>query len=120
MAWPLRKYAQIDKELVAIVFGMEKFETYLYGRKVLVESDHMQAFGSNLQERPPKRMPKRLQRMLLRLHRYEFEVSYKKGASLLIAAPLSRTYLSFKEATEDQENIMTVSETRSPTGIEAE
>lgn len=32
--------AQIEKELLAIVFGMEKFETYLYGRKVLVESDH--------------------------------------------------------------------------------
>ncbi|PFX12169.1 Retrovirus-related Pol polyprotein from transposon 17.6 [Stylophora pistillata] len=34
------QYAQIKKELLAIVFGMEKFETYLNGRKVLVESDH--------------------------------------------------------------------------------
>ena len=34
------QYAQIAKELVAIVLGMEKFETYLYGRKVVVESDH--------------------------------------------------------------------------------
>ena len=34
------QYAQIEEELLAIVFGMEKFETYLYGRKVLVESDH--------------------------------------------------------------------------------
>ena len=34
------QYAQIEKEMLAIVFGMEKFKTYLYGRKVLVESDH--------------------------------------------------------------------------------
>ena len=58
--------------------------------------------------------------MLLRLQRYEFEVSYKKGPSLLMADPLSRVYLSLKEAPEDQENIMAVSETRLPTEIEAE
>ena len=36
------QYAQIEKKMLAMVFGMEKFETYLYGRtrKVLVESDH--------------------------------------------------------------------------------
>jgi hypothetical protein len=33
-------HAQIEKELSAIVFRMEKFETYLYGRDVLVETDH--------------------------------------------------------------------------------
>ena len=112
------QYAQIEKELLAIVFAMEKFETYLYGRKVLVESDHkpLEAiFKKSLLS-----APKRLQRMLLRLQRYEFEVSYKRGPSLLMADPLSRAYLSLKEAPEDQEDVMTVSETRSPTEIEAE
>ena len=37
-----------------------------------------------------------------------------------MAVPLSRVYLSLKEATEDQEDLMKVSETRSPTDIEAE
>jgi len=58
--------------------------------------------------------------MLLRFQHYEFEVSYKSGTSFLIADPLSRAYLSLKEATEDQEDVMTVSETRSPTEIKAE
>ena len=35
-----RNYAQIEKELLAIVFGTEKFNQYTYGRKVIVESDH--------------------------------------------------------------------------------
>jgi len=37
-----------------------------------------------------------------------------------MADSLSRVYLSLKEATEDQEDVVAVSETRSPTEIEAE
>lgn len=33
-------YAQIEKQLLAIVLGCEKFHQYLYGRHVHVESDH--------------------------------------------------------------------------------
>jgi hypothetical protein len=33
-------YAHIEKELLAIVFAMERFENYVYGRHVTVESDH--------------------------------------------------------------------------------
>ncbi|XP_033763408.1 uncharacterized protein K02A2.6-like [Pecten maximus] len=33
-------YAQIEKEMYAIVFGCTKFHQYLYGRKVRVETDH--------------------------------------------------------------------------------
>ena len=33
-------YAQIKKELQAIVFGCERFHSYIYGREVTVETDH--------------------------------------------------------------------------------
>ena len=85
---------------------MEKFESYLYGRKVLVESDHKPL--ETIFKKSPLNSPKRLQQMLLRLQCYEFKVSYKKGTSLLIADPLSRAYLSLKAAPEDQEDVMTV------------
>ena len=35
-----QQYAQIEKEMLAIVFGTEKFEQYIYGRRVKVETDH--------------------------------------------------------------------------------
>ena len=34
------RYANIKRELLAIVFGCEKFHTYLYGRSFMVETDH--------------------------------------------------------------------------------
>ena len=112
------QYPQIEKELLAIVFAVEKFKTYLYGRKVLVESDHKPLEA--IFKKSLLNAPKRFQRMLFRLQHYEFEVSYKKGTSLPLADPLSRAYVSHKEATEDQEDILTVSKTRSATEIEAE
>ena len=35
-----RGYAQIEKECLAIAFGMEKFHQYTYGHQVTVQSDH--------------------------------------------------------------------------------
>ena len=35
-----RRYANIEREMLAIAWGVEKFHTYLYGRKVIVETDH--------------------------------------------------------------------------------
>ena len=35
------RYAQIEKELLAIVFACDRFDAYIYGRDVVhVESDH--------------------------------------------------------------------------------
>jgi hypothetical protein len=36
-----QNYAQIEKELLAVVFGMDKFHQYTYGRKTYVHSDQM-------------------------------------------------------------------------------
>ena len=35
-----RRYAQIEKEMLAIVFSLEKFHQYTYGRHVKIQSDH--------------------------------------------------------------------------------
>jgi hypothetical protein len=34
------RYAQIEKEMLAVVFGLERFHQYTYGRSVNVDSDH--------------------------------------------------------------------------------
>ena len=84
-------YSQLEKELLAIVFGCQKFHQYVYGKQVLVESDHRplsQIFRKNLCQLTP-----RVQRMVLHLQRYDLDVTYKPGKELLLADTLSRAYL---------------------------
>ena len=98
-----KRYAQIEKELLAIKFGVEKFHTYIYGHTVTVESDHkpLEAiFCKSLCDAPP-----RLQRMLLALQKYNLEVKYKKGNELFIADALSRAHL---DETGDDDDIFYV------------
>ena len=35
-----RKYAQIEKEMLAIVCGCEKFDQYIYGHRITIKTDH--------------------------------------------------------------------------------
>ena len=35
-----RKYSQLDKEGLSIIFGVRKFHQYLFGRKFTIQSDH--------------------------------------------------------------------------------
>ena len=87
----LTAYAQIEKELLAIVYGCEKFHQYLYGRDIKVESDHKPL--ESIFKKPLHQAPMRLQRMLLRLQRYTLKVTYKPGKELYIADTLSRAFL---------------------------
>ena len=87
-----RNYAQIEKECLAIVFACSRFNQYLHGRELtIVESDHkplVPIFQKSLHS-----APKRLQRMLLRLQKYNLHVKYLPGSQMYIADMLSRAYL---------------------------
>lgn len=53
-----RGYAQIEKECLIIVFGMEKFHQSTNGKKVTVQSDH--TLLENIHRKPLLSAPKRL------------------------------------------------------------
>ena len=49
------RYAQIKKELLAIVFGCDHFEAYIYGRdRVQVETDHKPLVSIVLTQQAPE------------------------------------------------------------------
>ena len=35
-----KNYSQLDKEALAIVFGVKKFHQYVYGRQFVIQTDH--------------------------------------------------------------------------------
>ena len=86
-----QNYAQIEKELLAIVFACERFNDYIYGRNVVhVETEHKPL--ESIFKKEIHMAPKRLQRMRLRLQKYPLEVRYKKGSEMYVADTLSRAY----------------------------
>ena len=82
------RYANIERELLAVVFGLEKFHTYVYGKPLIVYSDHKPL--ENIIEKPLNMAPPRLQRMLLRIQPYDVEVKYRPGKDMIYADYLSR------------------------------
>ena len=57
-----KRYSQIEKEMLSVVFGLTRFHTYTYGRKVTVHNDHKPLAA--VLKRPVGENPIRLQRML--------------------------------------------------------
>ena len=76
-----KNYATIEKECLAIVFACERFNQYLARREnISVETDHKPL--ESIFKKSLLSAPCRLQRMLLRLQRFNLSVSYKPGSQM--------------------------------------
>jgi hypothetical protein len=91
---PQLNYATTEKELLAVVFAIKKFRSYLVGTKVIVYTDHA-ALKYLLTEKDAK--PCLIQCILL-LQEFDFEIRDKKGVENSVADHLS--HLQFEESAE--------------------
>ena len=100
----------MEKELLAIVYGCDHFEPYVYGREVIhVESDHKPLKMIVL--KPLDSAPKRLQRMLLQLQNYNLKVKHKKGEYMYLADTLSRAHRLEVHTCEFSQNLESIDST---------
>ena len=101
-----KRYSQIEKEMLSVVFGLTRFHTYTYGRKVTVHNDHKPLAA--VLKRPVGENPIRLQRMLCRIMGYDLDFKYIKGKDLLIADALSRAHTINHTRSQSEEEIETI------------
>ncbi|KAK7107438.1 hypothetical protein V1264_015748 [Littorina saxatilis] len=86
-----KNWAQIEKETLSLVFGLERFDQYTFGRKVRVQNDHKPLAA--ILRKPLSQASRRIQALMMRLHRYDIAFNYVPGSQLFIADTLSRAYL---------------------------
>ncbi|KFD46136.1 hypothetical protein M513_12978 [Trichuris suis] len=98
-----RKYAQIDREALAIVVGIKKFHQYIFGRHVQIQTDHKPLLGMLARAiQTPVSMSPRMMRWSILLSAYDYDLLYRPGKQISNADALSRLPLS-AEIFEDVE-----------------
>ena len=100
-------YAEIEKELLVIVWSTNKMDQYILGCEV-VHIDHkpLKAVFS----KPIHKSPKRLQRMLMALQNYTLDVQYK-GKLKWISDALSQAYRNTTESSQHDIGLVCALET---------
>ncbi|XP_037970244.2 uncharacterized protein K02A2.6-like [Plutella xylostella] len=109
-----RRYCQTEKEALALVWAVEHFNMFLYGKDFELITDHKPLeviFGE-------KAKPcARIERWVLRLQSYNFKVNYRPGKTK-IADPLSRLCkIATKPKAIFEDHVQAVTESARPVAI---
>jgi hypothetical protein len=88
-----------------MLYGLERFDQYTYGRKVIVQNNHKPLAA--ILSKPLSRAPKRLQDIMMKLFRYDIEFRFVKGVNLIVADALSRAFVCYDNC-EQRPRIMNV------------
>ncbi|KHJ97227.1 hypothetical protein OESDEN_02795 [Oesophagostomum dentatum] len=99
-----KRYGQIEKEGLALVYAVRKFHRYLFRRHFTLPTDHkplLTIFGSN--RGMPTYSANRLLRWSLILRSYDFKIEYRKTTDFGQADALSRL---IAEQTTGSENVV--------------
>ena len=97
-----RNYSQLEHEGLAIIFGIQKFNQYLYGRRFTLVTDNKPlSLILGTKKGIPVLAASRLQRSAIQLSAYQYDIQYRAGNLNQNADALSR--LPFPVENKDNE-----------------
>ena len=110
-----KHYSQIDKEALALIWGVKKFHTYVFARRFTLRTDHKPLTAIfNPAKAIPATTAARLQRYALFLTGFNYDIEYRSSSSHCNADGLSRLPLvptaTEPEPTEDPAHAFHVSQ----------
>ncbi|XP_064470040.1 uncharacterized protein K02A2.6-like [Ornithodoros turicata] len=86
-----QNYSHLEKEALALVFGVTRFRDYLWGRQFILRTDHKPLVGLFKEGKAiSSTAASRIQRWALTLSAYNYQIEYKPGRQNGNADALSR------------------------------
>ena len=87
-----QRYAQIEKEALALTWACEKFSEYIIGKEIILETDHKPLIPL-LGDKSLDSLPPRVLRFRLRLMRFQYSIYHVPGKEMYTPDTLSRAPL---------------------------
>ena len=98
-----RRYAQVEREALAVTWACEKFADYITGLTDLtLETDHKPLLAL-LKTKSLEDLPPRILRFRMRLMRFSYVIEYTRGKNLVTADALSRAPVSKQQPDEKKQ-----------------
>ena len=102
------RYSNIERELLAAMWSLEHFNHYIEGSNVTLQTDNkpfVSIWSKSINTASP-----RIQRLLLRMSRYNVKLEYIAGRHNVIADALSRFSLRTSKTTTPYSNAISIDE----------
>ena len=96
-----QRYAQLEKEALALTWACERLSNYLVGTKFLIETDH-KPLVPMLSTKCLDELPVRVQRFRMRMMRFQYSIVHVPGKALITADALSRAPLTQASQADEQ------------------
>jgi hypothetical protein len=111
-----RRYSQTEKEALALVWSCERFNLYIFGREVELETDHKPLECIFSRTSKPSA---RIERWVLRLQAYNLKVVYRPGKSNIADALLRLNSKAHRDKGENYDYVRTIVENSVPIALTA-